>query len=205
MFTEQVLKKSYSYTFSGTTKPASIIDVAVDTGAGTTTVSGGVIREGNSKTTNATYFTASIWGVQMGTNYYSSTVNSGNLNSTNRFVGVGMSDATGDNIIFCAVPSQNGGYTSIISTRIAGGARTTRATSTSTYVSGTQTVALIPTISAGVYTYTVYVNNVSKFSWTDSGGVFGVPGKYPCGMFGHIYSSAQYGSPGISAYAAADI
>jgi len=205
MFTAGVAKKSYSYTFSGTTKPAAIIDIAINTGAGATTVSGGVIREGNSTAKDGTYHTASIWGVRMGTSYYRSIVTSGNLNSTNRLIGVGMSDATGQNIVYCVVPSQNAGYTSAIITRIAGGARMNRSTSTSTYVNGTQTVALVPTISAGIYTYTVYVNNVAKFSWTDNNSAFGTPGKYPCGIFGHIYSSAQYVSPGISAYAAADI
>jgi|GEM_PF-3158407 len=199
----QATKQSYSYTFSGTTKPPEIIDVALNSGAGIpTTVSGGVIREPNSATSNNTYYTAAIWGVQMGTNYYSSSVKNGNLNATNRYIGAGMSNADGSVVVFCRVPAQ-AGYAANIMTAI-GGVITSQA-SQNVSVGSSQVIDLIPTISGGVYTYTLYVNGASKFSWTDSSGVIGAPGKYPCGIFGHIYSSGQYGSPGISAYATADI
>lgn len=204
-----VLKQSYSYAFSGTTKPASIIDVALNANASNvTTVASGVIREGNNAgTTNGFYYTLSLWGVQMATNYYTSSVTNGLLQNTDRAVGPAMSDATGSKVIFTSHPGTSGNATIIT---VIGGVMTTRFTSSSaTYRSSSSTdvLAIIPSVSGGIWTYQAYKNGsaLAGMSWTDSLNEFGTPGVYPGGVFRHTYSVGQYGSPGIKAYAAADI
>jgi hypothetical protein len=197
-------KKSYNYTFSGTTKPAGIIDVAINAGAGTTSVSGGIIREGNSTASNGTYHTASIWGNVMNTSYYTVSATNGALSTTNRGFGPGMSDSAGTKIVYVIVCSNTSAAT--IQTFVSGTV-TTQASLAGLYATtSTDIITLVPTVSAGLYTYTVYKNgSVTALTWTDSSSVVGLPGRYPCGVFKHIYSSGQFTSPGIRAYAAADI
>lgn len=198
-------KKTFSYTFSGTTKPAEIIDVALNAGASnTTTVASGIIREGSSTATNGTYYTLSIWGVLMNTSYYTSAVTNGLIQNSDRAMGPAMSDATGANVVFATIRGNSGN--SVISTGI-GGTVTSRASSSTVFSNSTSDViTLVPTVSGGIYTYTVYKNGTATaLTWTDSGSVIGVPGRYPGGVFRHVYSSSQFLSPGIRAYAAADI
>lgn len=198
-------KKSFSYTFSGTTKPAGIIDVALNSGASnTTTVASGIIREGSSTATNGTYYTLAIWGVMMNTSYYTSSVTNGLLANSDRAMGPAMSDATGTNVVFATVRGNSGNTT--IATSISG-VVTTQATSGSIFSnSSSDVIGLVPTVSGGIYTYTLYKNGVATaLAWTDSTNIIGTPGRYPGGAFRHLFSSGQYSSPGIRAYAAADI
>lgn len=198
-------KKAYSFTFSGTTKPAGIIDVALNSGASnTTTVASGIIREGNSTAVNGTYYTLSIWGVLMNSSYYKSSVTNGLIANTDRAMGPAMSNATGTTVVYAVIRGNSGSST--IATAI-GGTITIQSTTTTVFSNAsTDVISLVPTISGGIYTYTVHKNGTAtSLTWTDSTNIIGIPGKYPGGVFRHVYSSGQFLSPGIRAYAANDI
>ncbi len=195
-------KKTMSFTFSGTTKPAGLTDIALTTGAGGTTVASGILREGNSSTSNGTYFTLTQWGFQMETPIYISTVTNGGLSSTDRGIGAAMSDATGSKVIYCLFHGNS--QPAAIETHISG-VRASRATLSGNFIAAGNTISLVPSVSGGIYTYTVHKNGSPiALSWTDSGGLIGTPGPYPGAVFKHIYSGGQFGSPGVSGYNVAD-
>lgn len=198
-------KRSIAYTFSGSTKPAGITDVAMGSFAPTTTsVSGGVIREdGSLGGVDGSYHTAAVWGEQMATDLYSSQVTNGGLNTSNRGVGAGLSTANGSKIV--AVVMRGNTDPATLITWISG-TLSQRAALAGLYATAGQTISIVPSLSAGIWTFTAYKNgSPTGLSWTDSGAVFGTPGRYPCAVFNHLYSFGQYSSPGVSAYAAADL
>lgn len=200
-------KQLFSMVFSGTIKPSGIIDIPLTTGASNaTTMSSGILREGNSIASNGSYYTLSLWGVETSTDFYTSSVTNGLIASTDRAMGPALSNSDGSKVI-CSLHTGNAGSSTI--TTFIGGVMTHRFTSTSATFrssSSTDVMTLVPSVSGGVWTYTVYKNGTAlAMSWTDTAGDFGAPGKYPSGMFRHTYSTGQYVSPGIRAYSAADI
>lgn len=198
---------SVSLTFSGTTKPAAFVDVGLGANAPTsTTMSGGILKENAPAAVDGTYYTITIWGDQMGTTFYSSEVTNGASGpSSDRGIGPGMANAAGTLALFAIVFANTTAarlffWNGTTLTQVG----TTQATFSS---SGTDTLKLVPSLSAGVWTYTLWKNGVATtVAWTDSSAQFSPPPKYPCGAFRRIRSAgAAYPSPGIKAYAAVDL
>jgi hypothetical protein len=203
MTADSLVKRSYSHTFSGSTKPSEMFDVFYNAGAGATSVASGVLREGNSTASNATYITNTVWGVEMATDTYSSGVVNADLVTTDRAIGPSMSNADGSMAVFAYV---RGNSSAAGIQTFKGGVRTGRATLGGLYSTNPgDVIELVSTESGGIYTYTVWKNgSATALAWTDSTGIIDAPVRWPGGAFVHIYLGAQYASPGISGYSAAD-
>lgn len=185
-------------------KPAGIVDVAITPGAGVSTVASNALVESNSSAVNGTYFSAAVFPDEMATNLYVPRIRNANRNTTDRGIGCGMSNAAGTIIVYFIIASNTTAATIQTWT---GGTRTTQATQGSIFTtSSADLLSLVPAVESGHYRYTLHKNgSATALTWLDSSDIIGVPGKYPCATFRHIYSASQFASQGIGALTAADI
>ncbi len=186
------------------TKPSGIVDVAITTGAGASTVSSNILTESNSIASNAVYFSAAVFPDQMNTNLYIPQVRNANRATTDRGIGAGMSNSSGNAIVYFVMCGNS--IAATIQTW-AGGTRTVQASTGGLFsTSSSDWLSIVPSIESGHYRYTVHKNgSATALTWLDSADVIGTPGRYPCAAFRRAYSTGHYASPGVAAFAAADI
>lgn len=194
-------KKTISYTF--TSKPAGTLDVAIDANAGASAINSNALREGASGTAGQYYLSAAVMPDVMST-LYSTTVTNAAQSTSRRGMGPGCFSADGTKGVF-AILKGNTGAAAIYSW--VGGAYAVQANQSGLYsTASTDQIALVPSVSAGVITWTVVKNGTpTALTWTDSGHLVDLPGTHPAACFLHEYSGYQFYSPGISALAAADL
>lgn len=195
-------KKTINYTF--TAKPAGTLDVALDANAGASAINSNALREGaNSGTAGQYYLSAAVMPDVMST-LYSTTVTNAAQSTSQRGMGPGCFSSDGTKGVF-AILKGNTGAAAIYSWT--GGVYVSQATLGGLYsTSSSDQIAIVPSVAAGVVTWTVVKNGTpTSLSWPDSGHVVDLPGTHPAACFLHQYSGGQFYSPGISALAAADL
>lgn len=211
------VKKSWSYTFSSG-KPAGMVEDASRTEMLPLVIGGGT-RLGEANATSATFSPLNWYGEApdlMGTRRYRATMIVGNGSAgTNRgaLVWVGGNDGAGGdgitNVVWFRIRGQ-GGLAAVIGTKqglSTAHTTTDRVSGANTLVAASDTIGLEISESGGIYTYTGLKNGnaVSGAVWTDSGGVFGVPGKaWGCGGYS-LYSGGYFGSLGAFGMSALDL
>lgn len=186
------------------TKPVGIVDVAITSGAGTSGVSSNILAETNSITVNATYFSAAVFPDEMMSHFYIPRVRNANRSATDRGIGCGMSNATGNSIVYFIMC---GNSTAASIQTWTGSARTIQASQGGLFsTSASDWLSLVPAIESGHYRYTVHKNgSATALTWLDSTDVIGIPGKRPCVTFRRTYSTGHFASPGAAAFEAVDI
>lgn len=185
--------------------PSGTVSVALNSGAGSVQASSNTLQEGNSAASNSGYYTAAVLPEAMATDVFSVEATVGALSGAagDRGVGPGVFSADGSVGVMTFVPASSG--TAYIHSR-SGGAFTQRASLGSQTANTGALIKLVPTVSAGVVTWTVWLNGVAtSLTWTDSGHLVDLPGRHPAAVFRHQYNFAQYPSRGVSALTAADI
>jgi hypothetical protein len=202
-------KMSLSFTFSGSTKPAGIIDSGQNgtVTVGVTTVSGGIITEGDTGTGNVgPYWSVALWPDPTVTNVQDVKVTVGS-NTTHTGAGEGAAcafDSTGTNGVIAVI--DNGTFGGQIMTKV-GTTWTQRAVNSSLRESTAGDVLeIIMSVSAGIFTYTLFKNGATTgLSWTDSTGII-TPGRYWGGAFQHHRpSGVPNPSKGLTNFTGADI
>lgn len=195
--------KSITYA-SFPTKPVGIVDVAITSGAGVSGVASNVLTETNSTAVNGQYFSAAVFPDEMATNLYVPRVRNANRNSSDRGIGCGMSNNTGNRIVYFIMSSNSTAAT--IQTWV-GGTRTVQVSLGGLFsTSASDWLSLVPSIDSGFYRYTVNKNgSATALTWLDSAGVIGTPGRFPAAAFRHSYSSGQFVSQGIAALEVMDL
>lgn len=200
---------SMSYpSFTASTKPTGVVDAkfsgagTFNTGLSITVDSSSRMVEPNSITTNGTYLSGAVFPEVMADGLYQVTVTNALISNSDRGIGPGMCNADGSVAVFAIIC---GNTTTARMYSYAGGVLTQRGTTASTFsTANTDLLKLVPSLSGGIYTYTLYKNGTATAcTWTDSGAVIGAPPKHPTACFRHVYSSGQSASPGIKAISAA--
>lgn len=194
---------SASMAFSGSTKPAEFVDVALTThAAASSSMSSGILREGSSAASDGNHYTMTKWGLTVpGSNPYWAQVTFGNITISGRGVGACMSNSDSTRVI-AAIGRGDGSTRTYIVTHISG-TRTVRATTgTSPQWESPDNLRLVYAISGSDIVWTVWENGVATAcTWTDTNGAtFGLPGREPGGIFEHSYSNGQFTSPGIRGF-----
>lgn len=200
---------SMSYaSFTASTKPTGVVDAQFSgsltfaTGLSITVDSSSRLVEPNSGTTNGTYLSGAIFPEVMADGLYQVTVTNALISNSDRGIGPGMCNSDGSVAVFAIIC---GNTTPARMYSYVGGTLTQQGTTASTYsTSNTDLLKLVPSLSGGIYTWTLYKNGTATAcTWTDSAGLVGAPPKHPTACFRHVYSSGQSASPGIKAISAA--
>lgn len=187
------------------TVPAGTVSVALNSGAGAVQATSNTLQEGNSAASNSGYYTAGVLPDAMATDLFAVEATVGGLSGAagDRGVGPGVFSADGTVGVMTFWPASSG--TAYIHSR-SGGSFTQRASLGSQAANTGARIRLVPSVSAGVVTWTVYLDDVpTALTWTDSSHIVDLPGRHPAAVFRHQYNFAQYPSRGVAALTAADI
>lgn len=187
------------------TVPAGTVGVALNSGAGGVQATSNTLQEGSSAASNSGYYTAAVLPDAMATDFFSVEATVGALSGAagDRGVGPGVFSADGSAGVMTFWPASNG--TAYIHSR-SGGAFTQRASLGSQAANTGARIRLVPSVSAGVVTWTVYLDDVpTTLTWTDSSHVVDLPGRHPAAVFRRQYNFGQYPSRGVSALTATDL
>lgn len=194
--------------FAASTLPTGLIAVPMSgantfaSGTSITVSATGVMREPNSANVNAAYYSTGVFAEQMASGLYSVTVGNAALVNNSQGIGAGMSNADGSIQVFVIVCTNT--TSARIYTWVAGVLTQVGTTSSTVSSSASDKLALVPSLSGGIYTYTLYKNGApTACVFTDSSAVIGVPGRHPVAAFKRTYSSGQAASPGIKSLSAA--
>jgi len=198
-------KKTVTYA-SFPTVPAGTVNVACTPGAGAVTVTSNCLRDGNSTAANGTYWSLAVLPDDMGLDDFSTTVtNAGLDSSSDRGAGGGNASADGTVAVFAILCGTGKGVSGQIYTWV-GGVLTSRASQLSVTWVQNNTAALVPAVSDGVVTWTLYKNGVATaLTWTDDDHLVDLPGAHPVIGFRHAYASGQYAGPGVKALMAQEL
>ena len=185
--------------------PAGTVNVALDNGAGAVRSSSNTLQEGNCSASNSTYRSAAVLPDSMATDLFWVEVKVGALSGAagDRNVGAGIFSADGTKGVVTLWPASSNTAT-IYSW--AGGTLTQQASLGSQVANTGALIRLVPSVSGGVVTWTVYLNGTpTALTWTDSSHVVDLPGRHPAAGFRRAYNAGQYPSRGVAALTAADI
>ena len=182
--------------------PTGTVDVALTSGAGVARIQSNTLQESNSS--SGYQYSAAVLPDAMATDLFSVEATAGALSGgVARAVGPGVFSADGSNGVMAFIPATSSSAT--IHSRI-GGTFTQRASLSGLYATAGQAIKLLPSVSAGLVTWTVYINGVATgLSWVDSGHLVDLPGRHPAAVFKHYGTSGQYFSLGVAALTATDI
>jgi len=187
------------------TVPSGTVNVALNSGAGAVQASSNTLQEGSCTASNATYRSAAVLPDSMATDLFWVEVKVGALSGAagDRNVGAGAFSADGTKGVVTLWPASSNTAT-IYSW--AGGTLTQQASLGSQAANTDALIRLVPSVSAGVVTWTIWLNGVpTSLTWTDSGHVVDLPGRHPAAGFRRAYNFGQYPSRGVAALTAADI
>ncbi len=187
------------------TVPAGTVNVALNNGAGAVQASSNTLQEGSCTASNATYRSAAVLPDSMATDLFWVEVKVGALSGAagDRNVGAGVFSADGTKGVVTLWPASSNTAT-IYSW--AGGTLTQQASLGSQVANTDALIRLVPSVSGGVVTWTVYLNGTpTALTWTDSSHVVDLPGRHPAAGFRRAYNFGQYPSRGVAALTAADI
>lgn len=185
-------------------KPSGSLDVAMTTGAGTVSVSGTTLIEGNSITSTSGYDSALVLPDVMAvttTISVTATIGALGVSSNVRGNGCGVFSADGTKGVYIFVPSASGNC------RVhsyAAGTVTNRTLSTQVCAPG-DTITITGTLSSGTWTWTVKKNggaDIAALTWADTGHAMDLPGARVGPIFRHQYSGSQLISRGVAALSA---
>lgn len=203
---QQVTKRTVGEAFSGSTTPPGITVLPLNANAPTTvSVSGGIMREGNSGTSGSPFYTAVQMPEVMGTDIVKVTATNGAIANVDRAFGCGLSSADGTKMVF-AYGGGNSNQARIAT--LSGGTVSLVGTGASTFfTSSSDILGVYPTLSGSDIVWRMQKNGVdTAVVWTDTGAAFGFPGRIPVLIFRHFYTGGtQYVSPGVRAWTAADL
>jgi len=194
---------SVSYSAPFASVPTGMVTVR-SAGSGNIGLNGSNLREGTAGASAFTYHIGILADV-LGSSKFFTEVGAAGTNGTDRGIGAGASNDDGSLMVFCYAIG-NGGAAAIY-TKI-GSTWTSRATDTSVQITAlNDKIRLVPSVSAGVVTWTVYKNGVAtSLTWTDSGHLADLPGTRPCIAFRHYDSFVtNYYSQGINSILATEI
>lgn len=187
------------------TVPAGTVNVAITSGAGAVQASSNTLQEGNCLASNGPYYSAAVLPDSMATDLFSVEVTVGALSGAASDRGVGAGVFSADGTVGVATIWQASSSTAVIRSW-SGGSFTTQASLGSQTANAGALIKLVPSVSAGVVTWTVYLNGVAtSLTWTDSAHLVDLPGRHPAAMFRRAYNFGQYPSRGVAALTAADI
>lgn len=197
-------KRTVSYPSPFAALPAKGFDVAMTSGAGATAITSSALRESGSIVSDGTYYSAFVFPEVMHTGVFSVTCGNAALQTSDRGIGAGVFSGDGTKGVFFIMCGNS------VSCRIKtylSGTISDQGTFANTFsTSGSDLLQLRPSLSSGVYTWTVYKNgSATACTWTDSSHVIDLPGRRFGACFRHNYSNGQFSSPGIKSMAAADL
>jgi hypothetical protein len=201
-------KMSLSFTFSGSTKPAGIIDVIANASGNMSVsiVSGGTINNGNGPSgVAATLYAAALWPDPTITVLQDIKATAG---SATQHTGGGSGaacafDSAGTNGVVGVITDDTAGGE--IVTKV-GSTWTVRASNTSLRAVSGDVIEMQVSVSAGIYTYTLFKNGVTTgLSWTDSAAII-TPGKFWGAAFRDVRSGGvEHNGFGVSTISGADL
>ncbi len=185
--------------------PSGTINVALNSGAGSAQASSNTLQEANCTASNATYRSAAVLPESMATDLFWVEVTVGALSAAagDRNTGAGAFSADGTVGVVTLWPASSNTAT-IYSWK--SGTLTQQASLGSQAANTGAKIRLVPSVSAGVVTWTAWLDGVpTALTWPDTGHLIDLPGRHPAAGFRRAYNFGQYPSRGISALTAADI
>ncbi len=187
------------------TVPSGTVNVAITSGAGAVQATSNTLQEGSALASNGPYYSAAVLPDAMATDLFSVKVTVGALSGAAADRGVGPGVFSADGTKGVATVWQASSSTAVIRSW-SGGSFATQGSLGSQAANAGDIVELVPSVAAGVVTWTVHLNGTpTTLTWTDSGHLVDLPGRHPAAVFRRAYNFGQYPSRGVAALTAADI